>query len=161
MRSTSTWKVAELIYQDLAATHAEPGKRAGKWAMFKICTRIKPGVPKELTKLAQLGRGLWKHRKQILAYFGGGDQRSLIHSGQLRERMDAWTHGRMDAWTHSKAEEPVNSRDWINMCRRADVCGCELLAYRITRYPQSFMRGCLLRPDNDSGRARPLMKDSG
>lgn len=65
-------EVAEHIYQDLVAAYATPDKRAGKLTMFKTLKRIKPGVPKELAELAQLGRSLWKRRQEILAYFDTG-----------------------------------------------------------------------------------------
>ncbi|WP_415394476.1 ISL3 family transposase [Rhodococcus globerulus] len=111
-------EVTEHIYQDLVAAYADPSKRAGKLAMFKMLKRLKSGVPTELAELAQLGRSLWKRRKEILAYFDTGASngpveaingrlehlrgialgfrnldhyivRSLIHSGQLRERINA------------------------------------------------------------------------
>ncbi len=111
-------EVTEHIDQDLVAAYSDPDKRAGKLAMFKTLKRIKSGVPKELAELAQLGRSLWKRRKEILAYFDTGASngpveaingrlehlrgialgfrnlkhyilRSLIHSGQLRERINA------------------------------------------------------------------------
>lgn len=111
-------EVTEHIYQDLVAAYSDPDKRAGKLAMFKTLKRVKTGVPKELAELAQLGRSLWKRRKEILAYFDTGASngpveaingrlehlrgialgfrnlehyilRSLIHSGQLRERINA------------------------------------------------------------------------
>lgn len=87
-------EVAEHIYQDLVAAYATPDKRAGKLTMFKTLKRIKPGVPKELAELAQLGRSLWKRRQEILAYFdtgrlersGRGDQRSPRVSARYRVR---------------------------------------------------------------------------
>lgn len=111
-------EVTERIYQDLVAAYSDPDKRAGKLTMFKTLKRLKSGVPKELAELAQLGRSLWKRRKEILAYFETGASngpveaingrlehlrgialgfrnlehyilRSLIHSGQLRERINA------------------------------------------------------------------------
>lgn len=86
--------------------------------MFETLNRIKSGVSKELAELAQLGRSLWKRRKEILAYSDTGASdgpveaingrlehsrgialgfrnlkhyilRSLIHSGQLQERINA------------------------------------------------------------------------
>jgi transposase len=111
-------EVTEHVYQDLVAAYADPSKRAGKLTMFTMLKRLKSGVPKELTELAQLGRSLWTHRKETLAYFDTGASngpveaingrlehprgialgfrnlehyilRSLIHSGQLRERINA------------------------------------------------------------------------
>ncbi len=86
--------------------------------MFKCLTRIRTGLPKGLEELAQLGRSLWRRRHEILAYFDVGVSngpveaingrlehlrgialgfrnldhhilRSLIHSGQLQERINA------------------------------------------------------------------------
>lgn len=81
--------------------------------------RWRTGVPKGLTELATLGRTLWRKRAAILAYFDTGASngpvearfngrlehvrgiavafrnldhyilRSLIHSGQLQERINA------------------------------------------------------------------------
>ncbi|PBI91059.1 Transposase [Rhodococcus erythropolis] len=111
-------EVTEHLYQDLVAAYSDPDKRTGKLTMFKTLKRIKSGVPAELAELAQLGRSLWKRRKEILAYFDTGASngpveaingrlehlrgialgfrnldhyilRSLIHSGQLRERINA------------------------------------------------------------------------
>ena len=111
-------EVTEHVYQDLVAAYADPNKGAGKLAMYKVLGRIKSGVPKELAELAQLGRSLWKRRKEILACFDTGASngpveaingrlehlrgialgfrnlehyilRSLIHSGQLRESINA------------------------------------------------------------------------
>lgn len=111
-------EVTHGAYQDLVAAYGNPDRRQGKIAMFKILKRIKSGVPKALPELAQLGRSLWKRRKEILAYFDTGASngpveaingrlehlrgialgfrnlthyilRSLIHSGQLQERINA------------------------------------------------------------------------
>ncbi len=111
-------EVTEHLYQDLVAAYCDPDKRTGKLTMFKTLKRIKSGVLAELAELAQLGRSLWKRRKEILAYFDTGASngpveaingrlehlrgialgfrnldhyilRSLIHSGQLRERINA------------------------------------------------------------------------
>lgn len=110
-------EVTERIYRDLVAAYSDPDKRAGKLIMFKVLTRIKSGVPKELAELVHLGRSLWKRRKEILAYFDTEASngpveaingrlehlrgialgfrnlqhyilRSLIHSGQLRESIN-------------------------------------------------------------------------
>lgn len=111
-------EVTERVYQELVAAYADPNRRAGKLAMYKVLVRIRSGVPKELAELTQLGRSLWKRRKGILAYFDTGASngpveaingrleylrgialgfrnlehyilRSPIHSGQLRERINA------------------------------------------------------------------------
>ena len=111
-------EVTACFYQDLIAAYAHPDRRAGKLAMFKCLKRIHCGLPTGLEELAQLGRSLWKRRAQILAYFDVGVSngpveaingrlehlrgialgfrnlnhyilRSLIHSGQLQERINA------------------------------------------------------------------------
>ncbi|MEB3065659.1 ISL3 family transposase [[Mycobacterium] zoologicum] len=105
-------------YQDLIGAYANPDRRAGKLAMFKCLKRIRSGLPKGLEELAQLGRSLWKRRREVLAYFDVGISngpveaingrlehlrgialgfrnlnhyilRSLIHSGQLQDRINA------------------------------------------------------------------------
>ncbi|MCD5422887.1 transposase, partial [Rhodococcus pyridinivorans] len=111
-------EVTAWCYQDLIAAYADTNKRAGKLAMFKCLKRIRSGLPAGLEELAQLGRSLWKRRSEILAYFDVGVSngpveaingrlehlrgialgfrnldhyilRSLIHSGQLQERINA------------------------------------------------------------------------
>lgn len=111
-------EVTAWCYQDLIAAYADTDKRAGKLAMFKCLKRIRTGLPAGLEELAQLGRSLWKRRSEILAYFDVGVSngpveaingrlehlrgialgfrnldhyilRSLIHSGQLQERINA------------------------------------------------------------------------
>ncbi|OQZ91063.1 ISL3 family transposase, partial [Mycolicibacter algericus DSM 45454] len=62
-------EVTACYYQDLIAAYANPDRRAGKLAMFKCLKRIRSGLPKGLDELAQLGRSLWKRRREILAYF--------------------------------------------------------------------------------------------
>ena len=111
-------EVTACYYQDLIAAYDHPDRRAGKLAMFKCLKRIRSGLPKGLEELAQLGRSLWKRRREILAYFDVGVSngpveaingrlehlrgialgfrnldhyilRSLIHSGQLQDRINA------------------------------------------------------------------------
>ncbi|MBS9536272.1 ISL3 family transposase [Mycobacterium sp. M1] len=111
-------EVTACFYQDLIAAYADPDRRSGKLAMFKCLKRIRTGVPKGLEELAQLGRSLWKRHREILAYFDVGISngpveaingrlehlrgialgfrnlnhyilRSLIHSGQLQDRINA------------------------------------------------------------------------
>ena len=106
------------VYQRLITAYEASGKREGKIAMYKLLRSIRAGVPKELPELAQLGRSLWKRRREILAYFDVGASngpveaingrlehlrgialgfrnlnhyilRSLIHSGQLQNRINA------------------------------------------------------------------------
>ena len=111
-------EVTYSVYQRLIAAYEAAGKREGKIAMYKLLRSIRAGVPKELPELAQLGRSLWKRRAEILAYFDTGASngpveaingrlehlrgialgfrnlkhyilRSLIHSGQLQNRINA------------------------------------------------------------------------
>ena len=111
-------EVTHGAYQELVSAYAQTDRRKGKISMFKLLKRIKSGVPKALPELAQLGRSLWRRRKEILAYFDTGASngpveaingrlehlrgialgfrnlthyilRSLIHSGQLQERLNA------------------------------------------------------------------------
>ncbi len=111
-------EVTARYYQGLIAAYANPNPRAGKLAMFKCIKRIRTGLPKGLEELAQLGRSLWRRRREILAYFDVGVSngpveaingrlehlrgialgfrnlnhyivRSLIHSGQLQDRINA------------------------------------------------------------------------
>lgn len=111
-------EVTAWCYQDLIAAYADPNKRSGKLLMFKCLKRIRAGLPAGLEELAQLGRSLWRRRREVLAYFDVGVSngpveavngrlehlrgialgfrnlnhyilRSLIHSGQLEERINA------------------------------------------------------------------------
>jgi len=111
-------EVTACFYQDLISAYANPDRRAGKLAMYKCLKRIRNGVPTGLEELAQLGRGLWKRRREILAYFDVGISngpveaingrlehlrgialgfrnlnhyilRALIHSGQIQDRINA------------------------------------------------------------------------
>ncbi|WP_267617362.1 ISL3 family transposase [Gordonia bronchialis] len=110
--------VTYAIYQDLIDAYDQPNKRDGKIAMYKLLKRIHTGLPAGLAEVAQLGRSLWARRAEILAYFDTGASngpveaingrlehlrgialgfrnlnhyilRSLIHSGQLAERLHA------------------------------------------------------------------------
>ncbi|EOM75568.1 ISL3 family transposase [Rhodococcus rhodnii] len=110
--------VTAWCHQELIAAYGNPDKRAGKLAMFTCLERIRPGLPRGLEELAQLGRSLWRRRSEILAYFDAGVSngpveaingrlehlrgialgfrnlthyiwRSLIHSGQLQDRINA------------------------------------------------------------------------
>ncbi|MCV7191739.1 ISL3 family transposase [Mycolicibacterium brumae] len=111
-------EVTAACYQELIAAYDNPDRRAGKLSMFKCLKRIRSDLPKGLEELAQLGRSLWKRRAEILAYFDVGVSngpveaingrlehlrgialgfrnldnytlRSLIHSGQLQNRINA------------------------------------------------------------------------
>ncbi|WP_026919498.1 transposase, partial [Gordonia shandongensis] len=105
-------------YQQIIAAYEHPKRREGKKLMWKVLKRIQKGVPAELAELAQLGRTLWARRAEILAYFDVGVSngpveaingrlehlrgiaqgfrnlnhyilRSLLHSGQLADRIHA------------------------------------------------------------------------
>ncbi|OZC31606.1 ISL3 family transposase [Gordonia polyisoprenivorans] len=110
--------VTYAIYQELIDAYDQERKRDGKILMYKVLKKIHTGLPAGLAELAQLGRSLWARRKEILAYFDTGASngpveaingrlehlrgialgfrnlthyilRSLIHSGQLAEHLDA------------------------------------------------------------------------
>ena len=86
--------------------------------MSKVINALRKGLPKGLEELAQLGRTLWRRRDDILAFFDVSASngpveaingrlehlrgialgfrnldhyilRSLIHSGQLQDRINA------------------------------------------------------------------------
>ena len=74
------------VYQRLIAAYEASGKREGKIAMYKLLKSIRAGVPKELPELAQLGRSLWKRRREILAYFDVGACRRPRRGHQRQAR---------------------------------------------------------------------------
>lgn len=105
-------------YQELIAAYQDPDPRAGKVRLFKLAKRLRRGVPEGLEELRSLGRTLWKRLGDILAYFDTAASngpveaingrlehlrgialgfrnkanyilRSLIHSGGLREAINA------------------------------------------------------------------------
>ena len=112
-------EVTYLVYQDIIDAYAHPKKSVGKKLMKKVIDTIRKGLPTGLEELAQLGRTLWRKRKQVLAFFdhGGASNgpveavngrlehlrgialgfrnfdhyvlRCLIHSGQLTQRINA------------------------------------------------------------------------
>ena len=112
-------EVTYLVYQDIIDAYAHPKKSVGKKLMKKVINTIRKGLPTGLEELAQLGRTLWRKRKQVLAFFdhGGASNgpveavngrlehlrgialgfrnfdhyvlRCLIHSGQLAQRINA------------------------------------------------------------------------
>ncbi|WP_182360007.1 ISL3 family transposase [Tomitella gaofuii] len=111
-------EITHQVYQQMIAAYEHPQRRDGKILMFKVLKRIHKGLPPGLDELAQLGRSLWARRKEILAYFDTGVSngpveavngrlehlrgiaqgfrnldhyilRSLLHSGQLAERINA------------------------------------------------------------------------
>lgn len=111
-------EVTHQIYLQIIAAYEHPQRREGKKLMWKALKRIQKGLPPGLEELAQLGRTLWNRRAEILAYFDVGVSngpveaingrlehlrgiaqgfrnldhyilRSLLHSGQLAERINA------------------------------------------------------------------------
>lgn len=111
-------EVTWLFYQDLIHAYQHPNKATGKELMSTVINSLKAGVPAGLEELAQLGRTLWKRRRDVLAYFdigaaGGPVEaingrlehlrgialgfrnlthyilRSLIHSGGLQAKINA------------------------------------------------------------------------
>jgi len=106
-------------YQDLIGAYGHLDRTRGKKLMGRVNDTLRKGLPAGLEELAQLGRTLWRRRTDILAYFDIGAShgpvearlngrlehlrgialgfrnldhyilRSLIHSGQLRERINA------------------------------------------------------------------------
>lgn len=104
-------------YLELITAYQDPDRRAGKLRLFKLTKRLHLGIPDGPKELRSLGRTLWKRRKDM-AYFDTGASngpveaingrlehlrgialgfrnkanyilRSLIHSGGLREAINA------------------------------------------------------------------------
>jgi len=111
-------QVTWAFYQDVIAAYGHPDKSRGKKLMSRVIDALRQGLPAGLEELAQLGRTLWRRRHDILAYFDVGASngpveaingrlehlrgialgfrnlnhyilRSLIHSGQLQDRINA------------------------------------------------------------------------
>ena len=111
-------EVTWMFYQDLIQVYGHPKKSEGKKLMDRIINTLRKGLPKGLEELAQLGRTLSRRREDVLAYFDIGASngpveaingrlehlrgialgfrnlnhyilRSLIHSGQLHNRINA------------------------------------------------------------------------
>ena len=111
-------EVTWMFYQDLIQVYGHPKKSEGKKLMERIINTLRKGLPKGLEELAQLGRTLSRRREDVLAYFDIGASngpveaingrlehlrgialgfrnlnhyilRSLIHSGQLHNRINA------------------------------------------------------------------------
>lgn len=109
-----TWE----FYQDLIGAYGHPDRSRGKKLMIRVIHTLRKGLPEGLEELAQLGRTLWRRRADILAYLDLGASngpveaingrlehlrgialgfrnlnhyilRSLIHSGQLQDRINA------------------------------------------------------------------------
>src|SRR5690625_1977555 len=62
-------QVTYLVYQDIIDAYANPKRSVGKKLMRKVMDTIRKGLPAGLEELAQLGRTLWRKRKQVLAFF--------------------------------------------------------------------------------------------
>ena len=106
------------FYQDVIAAYSHPRRTEGKKLMKRLINTLRKGLPSGLEELAQFGRTLWRRRDDILAYFDIGASngpveaingrlehlrgialgfrnldhyilRSLIHSGQLQDRINA------------------------------------------------------------------------
>lgn len=104
--------------QEMIGAYGHPDKSRGKKPMTRVISTLCKGLPAGLEELAQLGRTLWRRRDDILAYFDIGASngsveaingrlehlrgialgfrnldhyilRSLIHSGQLQDRINA------------------------------------------------------------------------
>ncbi|MCJ7858966.1 ISL3 family transposase [Corynebacterium kalidii] len=106
------------FYQDLIGAYGHPDRSRGRKLMIRVINTLRKGLPAGLEELAQLGRTLWRRRADILAYFDVGASngpieavngrlehlrgialgfrnldhyilRSLIHSGQLQDKINA------------------------------------------------------------------------
>ena len=111
-------QVTWAFYQDVIGAYGHPDTSRGKKLMSRVIDALRQGLPAGLEELAQLGRTLRRRRHDILAYFDVGASngpveaingrlehlrgialgfrnldhyisRSLIHSGQLRDRINA------------------------------------------------------------------------
>jgi len=111
-------EIVHQVYLQIIAAYEHRQRREGKKLMWRVIKRIQKGLPPGLEELAQLGRTLWNRRKEILAYFDVGVSnspveaingrlehlrgiaqgfrnldhyilRSLLHSGQLADRINA------------------------------------------------------------------------
>ena len=106
------------FYQEILAAYQADRPRDGKLRMFKVIKALHVKIPNDLRELRVLGQTLWRRRADILAYFDTGASngpveningklehlrgialgfrnkanyilRSLIHSGGLREAINA------------------------------------------------------------------------
>ncbi len=107
------------IYQRMVAAYREPDRAKGRGMMQSVIDSVRHGVPAGLTELRRLGRTLSRRAEDVLAYFdrpgtsNGPTEalngrlehlrgsalgfrnlthyilRSLIHSGQLQDRINA------------------------------------------------------------------------
>ena len=67
--SSSSVRVAWLIYQKIIAAYADANRRRGKQAMTRLIDSIRRRVLAGLEEIAQLGRTLARRRDDILAFF--------------------------------------------------------------------------------------------
>ncbi|WP_343954197.1 transposase, partial [Tsukamurella spumae] len=110
--------VTRQVYVQLIDAYQQPNRATGKKMMLAVLEKIHAGLPPGLGELAQLGRTLWRKRAQVLAYFDTDASngpveaingrlehlrgialgfrnldhytlRSLLHSGQLADRINA------------------------------------------------------------------------
>jgi transposase len=106
------------FYQELISAYGHPRKQEGRRLMSRVINTLRKGLPAGLGELTQLGRTLWRRRGDSLAFFDVGASngpveaingrlehlrgialgfrnldlyilRSLIHSGQLQDRINA------------------------------------------------------------------------
>jgi transposase len=106
------------FYQDVIAALSHPRRSEGKKLMKGLIDTLRKRLPRGLEELTQVGRTLWRRREDIVAYFDIGASngpveavngrlehlrgialgfrnldhyiwRSLIHSGQLQDRINA------------------------------------------------------------------------
>ena len=111
-------QVTWTFYKDLISAYGHPDNSREKKLMGRVIDTLRKGLPAGLEELAQLGQTLWRRRAVILAYFDIGASnrpveaidgrlehlrgialelrnldhyilRSLIHSGQLQDRINA------------------------------------------------------------------------
>ena len=111
-------QVTWYFYQEILAAYQADRPRDGKLRMFKVIKALHVKIPNDLRELRVLGQTLWRRQADILAYFDTGASngpveningklehlrgialgfrnkanyilRSLIHSGGLRETINA------------------------------------------------------------------------
>lgn len=80
-------EVTWLLYQDMIAAYAHPKKTEGKNLMDRIIHTLRKGLLKGLEELAQLGRTLWRRRKDVLVYFDIGASNGPVEAinGRLED----------------------------------------------------------------------------
>nr|WP_239663048.1 transposase [Corynebacterium sp. 805_CJEI] len=73
-------EVTWMFYQDIIQAYGHPKKSEGKKLMERIINTLRKGVPKGVEELAQLGRTLWRRRKDVLAYFDIGASNGSVEA---------------------------------------------------------------------------------